>query len=132
MHTLRWAVVWLGLSMGACGELERVDPGSAAGEESGDPALPGDGGGSQAAQSSDDGADAASVANGGVDAGLAESGCSAHADCARSEICGAQQQCVAGRLAENEPCDWSLTDERCCEHFHCCPVFHICVPNWWE
>lgn len=36
------------------------------------------------------------------------------------------QQC----LPLEEPC--SFDDDVCCEHTHCCPVFLICVPNFWE
>lgn len=39
---------------------------------------------------------------------------------------GNDDQC----LALEEEC--SFDDDACCEHTHCCPVFLICVPNFWE
>jgi len=33
-------------------------------------------------------------------------------------------------LPEDEDCE--LSDDRCCDGFHCCPVFKICVPDWWD
>jgi hypothetical protein len=36
-------------------------------------------------------------------------------------------------LPEGEDCvfEGSL-DDACCGGFHCCPVFKICVVDWWE
>jgi hypothetical protein len=82
------------------------------------------------AQAATQGADAASAT---VDGGRPITGpaCTEHDDCDDDQICDPEQGCVEGCLPENEACDPG-GDERCCEHFHCCPVFHICVPNWWE
>jgi len=33
-------------------------------------------------------------------------------------------------LDEGEDCD--LGDDRCCDGLHCCPVFRVCVDDWWD
>lgn len=138
MKTLRGVVVCISLSLLGCGEPERVDEaatstGGGVSDAGAQPVAPADGGGQPGdamtsnTLAGDGSAAAADVAVAGGET------CAAHSDCARGEICGDQQLCVAGCLPENEPCDPSnVLDERCCEHFHCCPVFKVCVPNWWE
>ncbi len=50
-----------------------------------------------------------------------------------SELTECEDECDDGEcvecLEEDVPCE---NYDDCCECLHCCPVLHICVPDWWD
>jgi len=50
--------------------------------------------------------------------------------------CGSDQICESGQCVDECAEEWEdcEEDEDCCDedNFHCCPVLHVCVDNWWQ
>ena len=67
---------------------------------------------------------------------MADKYCDDSHACRNGEQCK-YDQCVTLTgptcLVKDTPCDPSNPlQDQCCSCLHCCPVFHVCVSNWWN